>query len=60
MAHEYRRGKEHEFVSEGKVRVVRATEGGKPVVFITFDTAEDGADDEVTPNSALPLFGSHP
>ena len=41
-------GKAHEFVAEGMLRVIRVSEGGKHIVFITFDSAAAGADDEVS------------
>eukprot|EP00035_Acanthoeca_spectabilis_P013838 m.260073 g.260073 ORF g.260073 m.260073 type:complete len:371 (-) comp15983_c0_seq4:9574-10686(-) len=47
-------GKEHAYVATGTVRVIRVTEGGKAVVFISFDTGEAGADDE--PDEVLEVF----
>ena len=40
--------KEHEFIAEGIVRVVRASKNGQHVVFVTFDTGVEGASDEVS------------
>jgi hypothetical protein len=39
--------KEHVFIAEGTAKIVRASKDGNHVVFVTFDTGEEGASDEV-------------